>query len=555
MSERSLDENLSLAEEGNIHAIHTLLELAAASSNHELRTTASQLLARADERVSINEKDGSVMIEVPAGDGWLDTLRQWVSFPTYRIAQHPVTNRQYAAFVTETGYAPDGHGFEGYLAHWEDGQPPEALLDHPVVNVSFIDALEYCRWAGLTLPSEWMWEKAAAGPDGARRPWGDMPPNEQLANIYGDSTTEIGSYSKTRSAYGCQDMIGNVSEWCFAAEDVFADVTGPELDAFEFENASSYDEVHMILKGSAYLRVTPSLMTCQHRRRLGAGRRNRWVGFRTAEVVLQAESLSEKWGELRSICHDSSLGDAERLVRLDQVLATWPVDLEPAAEANEYLRHHLSEWKPGVDSPPPVGVMAQWLNGRGFRVLKALHLDAEDDELPRPGYNMFQRSLERLEAMRVEGYERILLGEFDPQQGRAIYDWLADRSSPITHGSVRDNTWRQNPVEMQEWEATLDVGLGEETRVNVFFKDVRARGVTMPAVLLSFADRNVRLCTRYNESRTQWGEWTAPQLLACLDLFTRMQRECSGFALDLSGNYDAGALAGLAEFYRQLYES
>ena len=526
MSEQTRDDILELASQGDLHAVHALFDLATASADHDLRAQATQLLAGADSRVTINAKDGSAMIEIPAGDGWLAKQNRWVTLPQYRISQHPVTNRQYAAFLAETGYRPDDHGFAEYLGHWDDGAPPDELLDHPVVNVSFIDALAYCQWAGVTLPSEWMWEKAAAGAEGKPHPWGSAGATEALANVFGDSTTPVGSYRKTRSAYGCQDMIGNVSEWCFIAEDVDADALGLDPETF-LDDPSSYDKVHMVVKGSAFLRVTPSLMTCQHRRLLGAGRRNRWVGFRTAQIVPSVETPQEKWGELRSICHDHGTSDARRLALLDQVLGTWPIDLEPVDDARAYLKSHLSAWAFAEGEEPYTPIVTQWLDGRGYRVMAALH---PDRELPRPGYELLQRCSDRLEGARLDGSENFVCGEFAEGNEQELYDWFAARSAPIVDGSVRESSWRANPIKRSDWEKELALGLGPETDVNIYFSDVRiSQELTIPSMYLSFTRSNIVFCTRYNEARTQWSGWTPPKPIHFLDMLYQLKKACPKF--------------------------
>ncbi|MGD9144494.1 MAG: SUMF1/EgtB/PvdO family nonheme iron enzyme [Anaerolineae bacterium] len=140
-----------------------------------------------------------------------------VHLPEFHIGKYPVTNTQYQIFARVTGHrAPD---------YWENGRIFVSKSNHPVVNVSWEDALAFCAWLSresgqpVRLPTEAEWEKAARGTDGRIYPWGDEPPDEERCNFGQDwdrgDTTTIGRYSpQGDSPYGCADMAGNVSEWC-----------------------------------------------------------------------------------------------------------------------------------------------------------------------------------------------------------------------------------------------------------------------------------------------------------------------------------------------------
>jgi formylglycine-generating enzyme required for sulfatase activity len=133
--------------------------------------------------------------------------------PDYYMAKTPVTNAQYTAFVQATGHdQPE---------HWEGGRPPSGKEDHPVVSVSWRDAIAYCNWLSevtgrpYRLPSEAEWEKGARGTDGRIYPWGDQWDAQRCNSREGgpDGTTPVGAYPQGASPYGLLDMVGNVWEW------------------------------------------------------------------------------------------------------------------------------------------------------------------------------------------------------------------------------------------------------------------------------------------------------------------------------------------------------
>jgi formylglycine-generating enzyme required for sulfatase activity len=179
-------------------------------------------------------------VEIPAGEFLMgsdkkkdsqaddDELKQHkITLPLYYLARFPVTVAQFQSFINESGYKP------------EHPERLQGLSNHPVVDVTWYEALKYCDWLTerlrnwektpspvlrdlikkqnwrVTLPSEAEWEKAARGADGRIYPWG----NEADANRanYVDTgigaTSAVGCFPGGASPYGCEEMSGNVWEW------------------------------------------------------------------------------------------------------------------------------------------------------------------------------------------------------------------------------------------------------------------------------------------------------------------------------------------------------
>lgn len=234
----------------------------------------------------VNPIDGSEMVFIPPGPFYVGPKKQPAVSGGFSLARHPVTNAQYKAFLDATSYRPppEHSDPETFLSHWPHGNAPKSVENHPVVWVSFVDALAYCRWTGCALPTEWLWEKAARGPDGRSYPWGEEAPfvtrTQKLANVASQGTCPVGSYPRTRTAYGCEDMVGNVSEWCqMTGADDFGHVpqTWPDLRSKKIN-----EPVYAAVRGSCFLRGDHLRMRAWHRRKLSVYRRNRWVGFRPA---------------------------------------------------------------------------------------------------------------------------------------------------------------------------------------------------------------------------------------------------------------------------------
>ena len=163
-----------------------------------------------------------------------------VDVAPFWIGRVPVTNRQWSEFIADGGYQRSdlwsqrgwAHRIEAGLErpkYWsaegtrrrfgvEEAVPP----DEPVQHVCYFEAEAFATWAGARLPTEVEWEKACAWDPAAKArrawPWGSAAPSADVANLGGAlgmalRPAPVGAYPGGASAYGAEQMIGDVWEW------------------------------------------------------------------------------------------------------------------------------------------------------------------------------------------------------------------------------------------------------------------------------------------------------------------------------------------------------
>ncbi|MBI3741597.1 MAG: SUMF1/EgtB/PvdO family nonheme iron enzyme [Chloroflexi bacterium] len=284
----------------------------------ERAAAANALAELGDPRAGVSVKDGLpdlVWCTIPDGDFTMGDNEEYgggksfeynIQKPFY-IARYPITNEQFDAFENDPdGYKKDdwwtreGSKWRGNRERHEKYGGVFDLPNHPVVNVTWYEAVAFARWLDeklkgknvkfnvwqtdhveplqlptsnlqleIRLPSEAEWEKAASWDDEKkikrRYPWGDDPdPNR--AN-YGDTqigaTSAVGSFPNGKSPYHVLDMSGNVWEWCMTRwVDDYKNYStnennNPEGDESRVIRGGAFNNVLQNVRGAYRLRRDP----------------------------------------------------------------------------------------------------------------------------------------------------------------------------------------------------------------------------------------------------------------------------------------------------------
>jgi len=249
---------------------------------------------------------GEFLMGSPDGEGLSNEHPQHqVYLDAYYIDRYEVTNAQFKEFIDATGYVTEteqrGGGWVLYRKYgvgrrritWAGGanwshpkgvidnmQDIKEKMDHPVVQVSWNDAVAYAQWAGKRLPTEADWEKVARGTDGRQWPWGnlfnlDIGGITIHANINNEDTVPVGQFPTDASPYGVCNMAGNVREWVadWYASDYYeqsphAKPTGPKDGNFR------------VLRGGSWANSDNRNMRCAVRVPQAPDYSSHFIGFR-----------------------------------------------------------------------------------------------------------------------------------------------------------------------------------------------------------------------------------------------------------------------------------
>ena len=247
-------------------------------------------------------------------DEFIHDNEKWahpVKVGSFEIAKAPVTQSQFADFVSSGGYQrrqfwsdegwrwresvgaecpiywrkADGGWMRREFDRWVPLEP-----HRPVIHVSWHEADAFCRFAGRRLPTEPEWEAASAGTADSRGklalekrrfPWGNEPPSARLANLGGRwlGCVDVDAFPEGDSAFGCRQMIGNVWEWTASA---FNPYPGFATDPYQ-DYSKPWFGTHKVLRGGCWF-TQARLIRNTWRNFYTADRRDILAGFRTCAL-------------------------------------------------------------------------------------------------------------------------------------------------------------------------------------------------------------------------------------------------------------------------------
>ncbi|MDQ3279793.1 MAG: formylglycine-generating enzyme family protein [Acidobacteriota bacterium] len=232
------------------------------------------------------------MVLVPGGDVWIgsndgsdaEKPQHAVNVPAFFIDPVPVTNAMFREFVTDTHFVTEAERIGAAWGYANGDYRQVAALswrsyattdrdDHPVVLVSWHDAVTYAAWAKKRLPTEIEWEKAARG--GLHQklyPWGDDAPegrcNWRRAAADIPPTSDVRAFEA--NSYGLYDVVGNVWQWC---SDAFVASYSPSSEAAPGLRSR---------RGGAWNVIQPFRLRCANRGAMQPTMAAPNVGFRCA---------------------------------------------------------------------------------------------------------------------------------------------------------------------------------------------------------------------------------------------------------------------------------
>jgi formylglycine-generating enzyme required for sulfatase activity len=246
-----------------------------------LSDNAAPCTGRPVEQDQVAVPDDEFTIGSELGEGNRD---EWpphrVRIDGFRIDRTEVTNATYRACVDAGRCSPLAE--EGSATR-DDYSTNPRYDAFPVIQVTWEQAQQLCRWRGGRLPTEAEWEAAARGPGQEPRPypWGDREPDCTLANFGGPrgcsgDTDEVGRRPAGASPYGAHDMAGNVWEWTSDWYDSRYYWQSPDADP-RGPSAGS----HRVIRGGCWESGIDSLrVSCRNAAEPGSAERN--IGFRCA---------------------------------------------------------------------------------------------------------------------------------------------------------------------------------------------------------------------------------------------------------------------------------